>query len=269
MTIADDAATNWKAAQANPLDAAAPWVADWNDKSKHNARQIKRLAAGLEDCMISKNYLLSQLGVPYDDCQTTADFDQRFADALTILAALAAGTYRTPGFVQQPLTMAAFDPANVAANQAAMVAYRAAEQTGNLATVHAAVDNLNAWRTKGDGAEFVPPSDFDLLQHAVTSAGALARKLASMSPVPMLISDPQKANGIVQAGEVAIPAPVPPVTPVIAAPAMVVLAAGTVIPASDGSKWTFFPTPFGNILVKAAAGLLAVFSLFGGAARIL
>lgn len=197
--------------------------------------------------------LLSELGVPYDDCSSASDIDRRLNDAITIIGAAVAGTYRTPGFVQQPITSAAFDPANAAGMAASMISVQAAIQTGHLDTVHAAVDVLNGWRLKGDGAEYVPPSDLDILNWSQSSAGQLLRRLRGAQFSPLILSDPAKANSLVQDAESAVPPPQPPPAAlVIAAPAGLLLASGTVIPAPDGSKWTFFATPFGNILVRAA-----------------
>ncbi len=198
--------------------------------------------------MYSSSYLLSQLGVPYDD---TADVDRRLNDALIILAAAAAGPYRTPGFVQQPITSASFDPMNVNATGASMIACQAAINTGDVATAHAAVDALNGWRAKTGGGEYLPMSDLEILSHSNLSVGSLVRRLADMSTPPLLLSDPVRAKSIVQAAAAAPPPPPsPPVALVISAPPGLLLASGTVIPAADGSKWTFFATPFGNILVK-------------------
>lgn len=196
----------------------------------------------------SSSYLLSQLGVPYDD---TADVDQRLNDALTILAAAIAGSYHTPGFAQTQISSASFDPGNVAGAGASLIACQAAIATGNLATAHAAVDTLNGWRTKTGGAEYVPIPDLEILGNSTLSVGFLLRRLQALATPPLLLSNTTKANGIVQTAEAAPPPPPPPpIALVIQAPPGLFLPSGIVIPASDGSQWTFFSTPFGNILVK-------------------
>jgi hypothetical protein len=200
--------------------------------------------------MYSSNYLLSQLGVPYDE--PALDVDQRANDALTILAAATAGSYRTPGFVHQPISSASYDAANINAMSASAIACRAAIATGHLDTVHAAVDTLNNWRAKTGGGEYQPIPDLDILSNSHLSVGSLLRRLQNMEPLPLLLSDLAKANGIVQDSKAFMPhPPPPPVNLVIPAPAGFLLPSGTVIPAPDGSNWTFYSTPFGNIFVKS------------------
>lgn len=88
-------------------------------------------------------------------------------------------TYRTPDFVGVPVNPATFSPVAVKLENAAVAAYYAAVQTGDLAAVHGAVDRINSVRMIKSGGEFIPQSDFEILAHGKNHVGQTAREIVS------------------------------------------------------------------------------------------
>lgn len=186
--------------------------------------------------------VLSQLGVRYSDCPTLPQQQQRLADCITVINAVASGIHRSPG--TSPTTwpsVSMMDP-RVEAQSLATDELLAMLASGDLATIHAHVDQVNLLRAELKFPFFVPPSDFELLCMAMTSAGQLARETqdAAASGGSPILLHPDQANAIIAAAA----------NDTTAQTSVPGVAIGTIIPAPAGDT-----TPIGAVITDPSGGV--------------
>ena len=136
---------------------------------------------------MSPDVFLSQHGIRYDGLGVSGTPAEIVAHLKTLNATRKIGddgklkdeVYRTVGFAPAPFGPNSFNPATIASERKAIQAYQAALSSGDLNVVHGAVDDINAVRAVKGGSEFVPQSDFDILAHANSELGQMARYIAS------------------------------------------------------------------------------------------